>query len=60
VFINEKEILLSPTAYRMLSYLAINAGKVITANQLLDEVWGEKYFGDTHIVQVGMVMESWG
>ena len=54
VFLSGKEINLGPTEYKILAYLAINAGKVITPDQLLLKIWGEDYFGNNHIVQVGM------
>jgi two-component system KDP operon response regulator KdpE len=34
--------------------LARNAGRVITHEQLLTEVWGREYRGDTHILQVAV------
>jgi DNA-binding response OmpR family regulator len=45
---------LTATEYRMLSYLAMNAGRVITADQLLDHVWGEEYSGADHLLQVNI------
>jgi len=45
---------LTATEYRMLSYLALNAGRVITADQLLDHVWGEEYEGSDHLLQVNI------
>jgi DNA-binding response OmpR family regulator len=45
---------LTATEYRMLSYLALNAGRVITADQLLDHVWGEEYSGSDHLLQVNI------
>ncbi len=43
-----------PTEYRILCLLARNAGRVITHDQLLTEVWGKEYRGDTHILQVAV------
>jgi DNA-binding response OmpR family regulator len=45
---------LTATEYRMLSYLAMNAGRVITANQMLEHVWGEDYGGEDHLLQVNI------
>jgi DNA-binding response OmpR family regulator len=45
---------LTATEYRMLFYLAMNAGRVITATQLLDHVWGEEYSGSDHLLQVNI------
>jgi two-component system KDP operon response regulator KdpE len=54
VKITNQEILLPPTEYRILCLLARNAGRVITHEQLLTEVWGREYRGDTHILQVAV------
>jgi two-component system KDP operon response regulator KdpE len=48
------EVLLTPTEYRILCLLARNAGKAITQDHLLSEVWGQEYCGDTHILQVAV------
>ena len=49
-----EEIMLTPTEYRILCLLARNAGRTITQDQLLTEVWGQEYCGDTHILQVAV------
>ncbi len=54
VKISEREIVLPPTEYRILCLLARNAGRVITHEHLLTEVWGREYRGDTHILQVAV------
>jgi len=54
VTLQGENIDLTATEYRMLAYLAINAGRVITANQLLDHVWGEEYSGSDHLLQVNV------
>ncbi len=43
VTIEDKEVNLSPTEYRLLRYLAINAGKVIIQEELQVNVWGPEY-----------------
>ena len=45
---------LTPIEYRLLTYLAQNAGRVITQDMLLDHVWGEGYMGETHLLQVNI------
>lgn len=40
VRLGEDPIELSPTEYRLLSVLAANPGRVLTREQLLDQVWG--------------------
>jgi DNA-binding response OmpR family regulator len=52
VLVGEKEILLTTTEYRLLTYLAQNAGYVLTPDILLNKVWGEGYYGDIHLLQV--------
>lgn len=40
VFIDDVEVRLTPTEYRLLTTLVRHAGKVVTHRQLLKEVWG--------------------
>lgn len=54
VTIEQEEIELTATEYRILSYLARNAGRVITPDQLLENVWGEEYVGESHLLQVNI------
>ncbi len=54
VSLDNQEIALTATEYRLLSYLAHNADRVVTPDQLLEKVWGEEYIGETHILQVNM------
>ncbi|MBB4934047.1 two-component system OmpR family response regulator [Lipingzhangella halophila] len=42
---------LSPTEFRLLSYLMSNAGQVLTRSQLLENVWGWDYAGHSQIVE---------
>lgn len=43
VFVDGQEIALTPTEYKLLLYLACNAGQVLTYDQILDNVWGPGY-----------------
>lgn len=52
VILEGQDITLTKTEFKILSYLVVNAGRVITANQILSRVWGEDYIGDNHMVQV--------
>jgi DNA-binding response OmpR family regulator len=54
VTLENQSINLTATEYRMLSYLAMNAGRVITASQLLEYVWGDEYSGSDHLLQVNI------
>ena len=49
-----KEIALTPTEYRLLAYLAQNAGHVVTQDLLLEHVWGTEYLGESHMLQVNI------
>jgi two-component system KDP operon response regulator KdpE len=54
VFLNEKEIHMTPIEYRLLTVLIKHAGKVVTHNQLLKEVWGPSYSKETQYLRVYM------
>jgi DNA-binding response OmpR family regulator len=49
-----EEVALTPIEYRMIAYLAQNAGRVITQDLLLDHVWGPEYVGESHMLQVNI------
>lgn len=51
---DSQEVNLTATEYRLLSYLARNANRVVTPDQLLEKIWGEEYIGETHLLQVSM------
>jgi two-component system OmpR family response regulator len=42
---------LSVTEYRLLRYLLVNAGRVLTRDQILDHVWGYDFSGRTHVIE---------
>jgi DNA-binding response OmpR family regulator len=54
VMVNNAELKLTSTEYKLLSYITLNAGRVITPDQLLDKVWGEEYMGAPHLLQVNI------
>lgn len=41
---------LSPTEYKLLHYLMVNAGRVLTREQIIDRVWSFGFEGDPSIV----------
>ena len=49
-----EEVLLTPIEYRILAYLAHNAGRVVTQDLLLEHVWGSEYLGESHMLQVNI------
>lgn len=54
VTIGSREINLTAREYKILCYLAYNAGRVVTPDQILSSVWGEEYLGETHLLQVNI------
>ena len=50
--VDGKKIDTPPTEMELLFYLASSPNRVYTRNQLLDEVWGFDYFGDSRTVDV--------
>jgi two-component system, OmpR family, response regulator len=42
---------LSPTEYRLLRYLMLNAGRVVSKAQILDRVWQYDFGGDSSVVE---------
>ncbi len=63
VFINEKEIDITPKEYELLYFLAKYEGKALSREQLLDQVWGYDYYGDlrtvdTHIKRLRMKLKE--
>jgi two-component system KDP operon response regulator KdpE len=49
-----KEVALTPTEYDLLRVLVQNAGRVLTHNQLLRQVWGVGYGGELHLLRVNV------
>jgi DNA-binding response OmpR family regulator len=49
-----RELALTPTEYRILAYLAHNVGHVVTQDLLLEQVWGNEYLGESHMLQVNI------
>lgn len=49
-----KEVQLTPTEYDLLRLLVTHAGKVLTHNQILRQIWGAAYVGQPHLLQVNI------
>ena len=49
-----KEVHLTPIEYRLLEALVHNAGRVMTHQQLLREVWGPQHTEDNHYIRIYM------
>jgi len=54
VTLANQEIALTPTEYDILRILAQNIGKVLTHRQLLQQVWGQAYGEDMHLLRVNI------
>ena len=52
VQVDDKQVHLTKTEFRLLVELASHAGKVLSREYLLEQVWGLGYFGDGRIVDV--------
>ena len=51
---HDEEFLLSALEFDLLFCLARHAGQVMKREQLLDQVWGYDYFGDTRVVDTAI------
>jgi two-component system KDP operon response regulator KdpE len=54
VSIDDQEIHLTPIQYRLLAVLVKQAGKVLTHQQILKEVWGPSYSENAHYLRIYM------
>jgi len=52
LLVNGKRVEAPPKEMELLYHLALSPNRVYTRNQLLDEVWGFDYFGDSRTVDV--------
>ncbi|MEW5961802.1 MAG: response regulator [Chloroflexota bacterium] len=54
VSVNGHEVQLTPTEYDLLRILVTHAGKVLTHQQLLRQVWGIGYEAEVHLLRVNV------
>lgn len=52
VYLEDTKIEMPPKEFELLFFLAKNKNKVFTRDQLLDEIWGYEFFGDSRTVDV--------
>ena len=52
ITLNNQDISLRPREYDLLLHMASNPGRVFTRDQLLQQVWGYEYTGDTRTIDV--------
>jgi two-component system OmpR family response regulator len=46
-----RRLLLTPTEFRLLRFLMLNAGRVMSKAQILDHVWEYDFGGDGNVVE---------
>lgn len=49
-----RKVVLTPTEYRLLAYLAHSTGQIVPQNLLLERVWGKEYIGEHHMLHVNI------
>ena len=54
VKVNNKDIQLTPTEYDLLKLISTDAGRVLTHQQILRQVWGVGYSNDLHLLRVNI------
>jgi two-component system KDP operon response regulator KdpE len=54
VTIDDEEVHLTPIQYRLLVVLVKQAGRVLTHQQILKEVWGPSYQENAHYLRIYM------
>lgn len=52
VFLNDKKIDLNPKEFKVLVMLLKNINNLVHRNEIIKEVWGNDYFGDTRTLDV--------
>lgn len=52
VYLDDQKLDMPPKEFELLYFLAKNKNKVYTRDQLLDEIWGYEFFGDSRTVDV--------
>jgi two-component system, OmpR family, response regulator len=52
VFRGSTSIELTPTEFKLLHYLMLNAGRVVSKSQILDRVWNYDFDGNANVVEI--------
>ena len=52
VFRGSSSIELTPTEFKLLHYLMLNAGRVVSKSQILDRVWQYDFDGNANVVEI--------
>ena len=56
VYINNKEVKLTPKEYEMLVYFVQNKGIALSREALLNKIWGYDFFGDDRTIDTHIKM----
>jgi len=51
IFLDNQEIWLTPTEYKLITFLAKNADMVVESDKILRNVWGDGYIGAENLLQ---------
>jgi DNA-binding response OmpR family regulator len=54
VYLNSHEVNLNGTEYKLLTYLVMNAGRVIAPQLILEKVWGQEYIDKPRVLWVNI------
>jgi two-component system KDP operon response regulator KdpE len=54
VTVSDEEVQLTPTEYELLKLMVTHAGKVLTHQQILRQVWGVGYANELHLLRVNI------
>ncbi len=49
-----REVVLSPTEFKLLRYLLVNAGRVVSKTQIAEHIWQYDFGGDANLVETHM------
>ena len=52
VFRGSTSIELTPTEFKLLHYLLLNSGRVVSKSQILDRVWNYDFDGNANVVEI--------
>jgi DNA-binding response OmpR family regulator len=52
IYFRERQLTLSPTEYKLLSYFLWNPDQILSKTSILNHVWGYDFFGEDNIVEV--------
>jgi len=52
IALDGRPVVLTPREFELLAFFARHAGKVFSREQLLDQVWGYEFSGDTRLVDM--------